>query len=156
VPAWVGASAKPNVVLRDESVPPTDRIPFANPAVTEPAAVLVPSTLKVIGEEVVGGAGFDGGGAGFEGAGAGLEAAGGELRSGEVGLPFPPHASVRNMTATPTSIRFRVCGFIDAPRSRGKCPALVTCGRIRALRAVLADSVRSSAAQCPDGTLKKV
>ena len=89
VPAGVGVSAKLSVVLRELSVPPTDRMPFDNPAVTDDAVWSVPSTRNV--SELP----DDGGGAGFVGAGVGVglvvaDGAGDGL--GEVGLLPPPQA----------------------------------------------------------------
>jgi hypothetical protein len=47
VPAAVGVSAKPRVVLREGSVPPIDRMPFVKAAVIDVAVALAPSTLNV-------------------------------------------------------------------------------------------------------------
>ena len=93
-PAADGVTAKLNDVLRDVSVPPTERMPFARLAVTDAAEWLVPSTLKVNGPLT--GAG-DGVGVGV-GVGAGVVAAGGVAAAGvgEVGPLPPPQAETMN------------------------------------------------------------
>lgn len=56
-PAAVGVRAKPIVVLRDVSVPPIERMPFANEPVADVAEVTAPSTRNVTGLVGAGGTG---------------------------------------------------------------------------------------------------